>query len=61
MKETREGNKKMRNWIPLGRMISDIMMESMQINSLIEDQITKGLEPLVGKMFNAKGLKNMGF
>lgn len=35
-------------------------MESKLIDYLAEDQITKELEPLVGKMFNAKGLKNMG-
>lgn len=49
----------MRNWIPLGRLILYILMESKLIDSLTEAQITKGLEPLIGKMFNAKILKNM--
>lgn len=60
VKETREGSKKMRNWIPLGRLILYILMESKLIYSSTADQITKRLEPLVRKMFNAKGLKNMG-
>lgn len=50
----------MRNWIPLGRLISDILMESKLIDSLTEAQITKGLEPRVGKMFNVGSLKKMG-
>lgn len=59
VKETKEGRKKIRNWIPLERLILDILMESKTIDSLIEDQITKGLEPLVGKVLNAKCIKNM--
>lgn len=60
MKETREGSRKMKIWIPLGMMISDILMERKLIDSLTEDQITKELKPRVGKMFNVKGLKNLG-
>lgn len=59
MKETREGSRKIRIWIPLGRLVSDILMESKLIDSLIEDQITKGIEPQVSKMFNSKGMKNI--
>ena len=57
--ETRDGSKKKRFWIPLGRMISNILMESKLINSLRKAQITKELEPQVRKMFNAISLKNM--
>lgn len=60
VKETRDGRRKMKNWVLLGRSISDILMESKLIGSLTEEQITKGLEPQVGKLFNAKGLKNIG-
>lgn len=60
VKETRDGIKNMRNWIPLGRLISNILMESKLIDSLNEAQITKELEPQVGRMFNARSLKNMG-
>lgn len=60
VKETRDGSKKMRNWIPLGRLILDILMESKLIDSLTKAKITKGMEPRVRKMFNAISLKNMG-
>lgn len=60
VKEIRDGSKKKRNWIPLGRLISDILMESKLIDSLTEARITKKMEPKVGRMFNAKSLKNMG-
>lgn len=59
VKETRDGSKNMRNWIPLRRLISDNLMESKLIDSLTEAQITKELEPWVGRMFNARRLKNM--
>lgn len=35
-------------------------MESKLIDSLTEDHITKGFKPMVGNMFNAKGMNNMG-
>lgn len=60
VKETRKGSRNIKNWIPLGRLISDILMESKLIESLIKDQITKRLEPLVREMLNANGQKNMG-
>lgn len=60
VKETRYGSKKKRNWIPIGRLISNILMESKLIDSLTEAQITKMLAPQVGKMLNARSLKNMG-
>lgn len=60
VKETRNGSRKMRNWIPLGRLISDILMESKLIYSLTNAEKTKGLESLVMNFFNDKSLKNMG-
>lgn len=47
VKETRDGRKKKRNSIPHGRLITYILMDSKLINSLIEAQITKELEPRI--------------
>ena len=60
VKDTRDGSKKMKNYIPLCRLVLDILMESKLINSLTYDQFSKGMQPLTGRMFNAKGMKNMG-
>lgn len=60
MKETINGSKKMRNWIPLGRPISNILMESKLIDSLTEAQFIKELEPQVRNVFNAKSMKSVG-
>lgn len=45
VKETKDGSKEKRNWIPISRFISDILMESKMIDSLSEAQITKKMEP----------------
>ncbi|KAI5419977.1 hypothetical protein KIW84_043955 [Lathyrus oleraceus] len=60
VKEPRDGSKKKRNWIPLRRLISDILMESKLIDSLTGAQKTKELISQVGKVFNSRSLKNMG-
>lgn len=60
VKETREGSKKTRSWIPLGMLVFDIMMHIKLIDSLTEYQITRGIEPQVQIMCYAKTLKNMG-
>lgn len=60
VKETIDGSKKKRNWIPLGRLISNILMESELIDSLTEARIIKELEPQVGKMSSARSMKTMG-
>lgn len=60
MKETRYCSRKMKNYIPLGRLISDILTESQLIDSSTDDQFSKGMQLLDGRMLNAKGLKNMG-
>lgn len=44
----------------MGRIISIILMESQLIDSLIDDLFSKGMRPLVGRVFNTKALKNMG-
>lgn len=60
VKETIDRSKKRRIWIPLGRLLSYILMENKLIDSLTEAQITKELEPQVGRMSNARSLKSMG-
>ena len=57
VKETRDGSKKKRNWIPLGNLISDILVESKLIDSLTEAQITKELETQVGRMSDVRSIK----
>lgn len=57
VKETREGSKNMRNWIPLDRIIFYILMESMLIDSLTGAQIAKGLEPWSGRYLIPKVLR----
>lgn len=41
VKGTGDRSNKKRNWIPLGRLISDMLMESKLIDSLIETQVMK--------------------
>lgn len=53
------GSKRTKSYIPLSRMISDIMMENKLIDSLIDDQFTEGTEPTSIKWLNGNGLKNM--
>ncbi|CAI8593750.1 unnamed protein product [Vicia faba] len=59
VKETREEEKTKRDWIPFGRLISDILTENRLIEHLTEAQEISSLEPSVGKQLNAKNLKKM--
>lgn len=59
VRDTRHGSKRTKIYIPMGRMISYVLMESQLIESLTYDQFCKGMEPLTGRMLNAKVLKNM--
>ncbi|XP_058785266.1 uncharacterized protein LOC131660126 [Vicia villosa] len=59
VKETREDVKTKRDWIPLGRLISDILTENRLVEHLTETQQTDVLEAIAGKPFNAKNLKKM--
>lgn len=43
VKETRDSSRKMKNYIPLGRLISDILMERKLIDALTDDQFSKGM------------------
>ncbi|KAL5081888.1 hypothetical protein RYX36_010309, partial [Vicia faba] len=58
-KETREEERIKRDWIPLGRLISDILTENKLIEHLTEAQQANVLEPCAGKPLNAKNLKKM--
>ena len=59
VKETREEERIKRDWIPLGRLISDILTENKLIDHLTEAQEISTLEATVGKQLNAKNLKKM--
>ena len=59
VKETREEECTKRDWIPLGRLISDILIENKLIDHLTEAQEISTLEATVGKQLNAKNLKKM--
>ena len=59
VKETREEERTKRDWIPLGRLISDILTENKLIDHLTEAQEINSLEATVGKQLNAKNLKKM--
>ena len=59
VKETREEERIKRDWIPLGRLISDILTENKLIDHLTEAQEISSLEATAGKPLNAKNLKKM--
>ena len=59
VKETREDERTKRDWIPLGRLISDILIENRLIEHLTEAQEISTLEAIAGKPLNAKNLKKM--
>ncbi|KAL5076615.1 hypothetical protein RYX36_015599 [Vicia faba] len=59
VKETREEERTKRDWIPFGRLISDILTENRLIEHLIEAQEMSTIEPTIGKPLNAKNLKKM--
>src|ERR1044072_5321002 len=57
---TANENKKVPNYIPFGRLLSDIFVENGLVSFLEEAQFTQDLEASVGDVLNAKNLKNMG-
>lgn len=59
VKETRNGDAKMKIWIPLGRLISDILFESKLVQKLMDAGMTKEVDFVIGKDFNGHTLKNM--
>lgn len=51
---------KPRNYIPLGRLISDILIESGMVNHLISINMMEDVTVDVGKPLNGRNLKSMG-
>lgn len=59
VRETRDGSIKPKKWIPLGRLILDILFESKLDQTLMEVGLTKEVEFGIGKKLNGRNLKNM--
>lgn len=59
VKETRNVSNKMRNWIPIVRLVSDILFEIQLVKKLIDARMTKEVEFFIGKNFIGNTLKNM--
>ncbi|KAL5076900.1 hypothetical protein RYX36_015884 [Vicia faba] len=59
VQDTMDEERTKRDWIPLGRLISDILTENKLIEHLSETQQANILEPCAGKPLNAKNLKKM--
>ena len=49
VKETRDGTSKPRKWIPLGRLISDVLFESKLVQTLIDIGLKNKLILTLGK------------
>lgn len=60
VRDIRDGSKRTKSYIPLGRLISNILMENQLIDSLTDDQFIEGMKLMAGKLLNTKGLKKMG-
>lgn len=58
-RETRDGSRKNRKWIPLGRLLFYILFDSKLVQTLMEVGITKEVEFDVAKTFSGRNLKNM--
>ncbi|KAI5399197.1 hypothetical protein KIW84_064542 [Lathyrus oleraceus] len=59
MKDTRN-NMKTRNYIPLGRLISDVLIESGLVDHLIHLTLMEDVMIDTGRPLNARNLKSMG-
>lgn len=59
VRDTRN-NMKPRNNIPLGRLISDVLIESGMVDHLISNNMMEYVTVDVGKHLNSKNLKSMG-
>ena len=57
VKEKREEEKSKRDWIPLGRLISDILTENKLIEHLSESHQVSELETCIGKTLKPKTSK----
>lgn len=54
IRDIRDGRKRTKVYIHMGRLISYILMESQLIDSLTDTQFSKGMQPLDGNILNAK-------
>ena len=59
MRDTRN-HMKPRTYIPLGRLISDFLIESQMVDHLLKHRLMEDVAIDVGKPINAKNLKSMG-
>ena len=59
VKETIEEERTKREWIPLGRLISDILTENRLVEHLSEAQQVNTLEACARKPLNAKNMKKI--
>ncbi|XP_050876619.1 uncharacterized protein LOC127080334 [Lathyrus oleraceus] len=59
VKEIRNDGSKQRKWIPLGRLILDILVERNLVAKLEEMNFRDDLYTYVGKSFNGRNLKSM--
>lgn len=51
---------KPRHYIPLGRLISDVLIENGLVDHLISLNLMEDVTAYVGKPLNTKNLKSMG-
>lgn len=59
VKETRNEAAKMRNSIPVSRLISDILFDRKLVQKHMDIGMTKEVDFVIGKNFNSHTLKNM--
>ncbi|XP_050896337.1 uncharacterized protein LOC127103091 [Lathyrus oleraceus] len=59
VKDTRN-NMKTRNYIPLGRIISDVLIESGLVDHLIHHNLMEDVTVDIGRPLNARNLKSIG-
>lgn len=59
VKETRYGSLKPIKWIPLGRLISNVLFKGRLVQTLIDVGLTKEVDFDIGKTYNGKNMKNM--
>lgn len=48
------------NYIPMGRLVSDALIESGMVNHMISINMMEDVTVDIGKPLNAKNLKSMG-
>lgn len=59
VKETRNRGAKIRDWIPMGRLIFDILFERKLVKKLIDTGMMKGVNFVIRKHFSGYTLKNV--